>query len=289
MGDASKRSTRAAASERTECTPKSGKGTPKAKDEEHEFQDFVRTSLLDNKSALENVVQKLNMVLANQAALENRLSELEPKVDQNSKDIKDINDCKEFDSQRISANEKSVEDLQQVSITQSREMQNMTSQINSLQSQVLDMQRYTRGFNIRVIGVDETEDEVCLNKVSEILAEKFGIHSAIENAHRTGPPRTDRPRQIIARFYSRFTRRTVMRSAREKLQNTNIRFVDDLTQKDLEEKIRLKPLMTELYNQNKKPRFIQGRLFANNRAVTQEEIRAFFDKWMDQNVIILVT
>ena len=69
-----------------------------------------------------------------------------------------------------------------------------------------------------------------------------------------------------------------MRSAREKLQNTNIRFVDDLTQKDLEETNRLKPLMTESYNQNKKPRFIQGRLFANNRAETQEEIRAFFDK-----------
>ena len=68
-----------------------------------------------------------------------------------------------------------------------------------------------------------------------------------------------------------------MVSAREKLQGTGIRFVDDLIPADLEEKKRLKPLMTDLYNKNMKPRFIQGRLYVNRQLVSQNEIKAFFD------------
>ena len=68
-----------------------------------------------------------------------------------------------------------------------------------------------------------------------------------------------------------------MVSAREKLQGTGIRFVDDLIPADLEEKKRLKPLMTDLYNKNMTPRFIQGRLYANRQLVSQNEIKAFFD------------
>ena len=68
-----------------------------------------------------------------------------------------------------------------------------------------------------------------------------------------------------------------MASAREKLQGTGIRFTDDLTAVDLEEKKRLKPLMADLYHKNMKPRFIQGRLYANRQLVSQEQIKAFFD------------
>ena len=56
MGDSVKCFTRAAVSARAESTLKSGKGASKAKDEENEFQKFVRNSLLDDKSAPENKV-----------------------------------------------------------------------------------------------------------------------------------------------------------------------------------------------------------------------------------------
>ena len=66
-----------------------------------------------------------------------------------------------------------------------------------------------------------------------------------------------------------------MRSSKERLRNTGLRFVDDLTQKELEEKRRIKPLMDELYSENKRPRFINGRLYAEGRAVLRETIDSF--------------
>ena len=66
---------------------------------------------------------------------------------------------------------------------------------------------------------------------------------SIENAHRVGQSSGGKPRQIIARFYSRVTRRLVMTSAREALAGTGFRLVDDLTPKDLEAKRRVLPYM----------------------------------------------
>ena len=66
-----------------------------------------------------------------------------------------------------------------------------------------------------------------------------------------------------------------MTSARENLQNTGMCFIDDLTHKDLDEKRRLKPLMDKLYNENKRPRFLNGRLYDEGRAVSRETINSF--------------
>ena len=84
-----------------------------------------------------------------------------------------------------------------------------------------------------------------------------------------------KPRQMIARFYSRATRTDAMISSRERLGNTGLRFVDDLTQKDLEEKRRIKHLMDKLFAEKKRPRFVNGRLYAEGRAVSRETINSF--------------
>ena len=59
-----------------------------------------------------------------------------------------------------------------------------------------------------------------------------------------------------------------MISSRERLRNSGLCLVDDLTQKDLDEKRCIKPLMDKLYAENKHPRFINGRLYAEGRAVS---------------------
>ena len=280
MGDDSKRSMRSSVVEhgnpQTEKKAR-GKDSHISSSSDNDFQDFVRKSLTSNKSALDDVAQKLNQVLANQTALENRLTDLEPKVVKNSSDIRDITQSLDFESDRVTTVEKTISVMQQELNAQSRELHTMSTAMVNLQSQVLDLERYTRGYNIRIFGVNESQGEVCKEKVDRILADKFAVESAIENAHRTGKAESGRPRPIIARFYSRFTRRAVMRVAKEKLHNTNIRFVDDLTKTDLEEKNRLKPFMAELYEKGKKPRFVQGRLYSNNTLITQNEIKTFFD------------
>ena len=144
----------------------------------------------------------------------------------------------------------------------------MTSDLNSLE-------RYTRSFNFRILGLPESEGENCIDSVRQILKDKFDIEAlVIENAHLVGISHSDKPRQMIARFYSCATRRDVI-SSRERLRNTGLRFVDDLTHKDLEEKRRIKPMMDKLYSDNKRPTFINGRLYAEGRAVSRETINSF--------------
>ena len=93
-----------------------------------------------------------------------------------------------------------------------------------METDLNSLERYTRSFNFRILGLPERKDENCVDSVHQILKDKFGIATTvIENAHRVGLSRDDKLRQMIARFYSRATRRAVMTSAREnssKYRNT---------------------------------------------------------------------
>ena len=90
-----------------------------------------------------------------------------------------------------------------------------------------------------------------------------------------GKAQQDKPRHIIARFYSRVTRSTVMRTTRTNLRDSPLRFVDDLTKEDLLEKQRVRPLMDELFKTNRCPSFRNGKLYAEGRPVSEGEINTF--------------
>ena len=94
----------------------------------------------------------------------------------------------------------------------------------------------------------EVDGESCINVVETVLREKFAVADGkIQYVHRTGKPTKDRPRHIIARFYSRDVRGDVMRAARKKLENTPLRLIDDLRGEDMAAKLRVRPFMEELY------------------------------------------
>ena len=138
------------------------------------------------------------------------------------------------------------------------------------------LQRYTCSFNVRILGMPEEKDENCVESVERLFAEHFDVpNGSIENAHCVGNSDAGKPRQMIAQFHSRATRRVVMVATRETVANTRLHVIDDLTQKDLETKRRVLPLMEKLYTENKKPRFANGRLFSNGKPVPQATIDAF--------------
>ena len=76
--------------------------------------------------------------------------------------------------------------MQQELNTQSRGLHTMSTAMANLQSQDLDLERYTRGYTIRIFGVNASQGEVCKEKVDRILADKFAVESTIENALRYG-------------------------------------------------------------------------------------------------------
>ena len=87
-----------------------------------------------------------------------------------------------------------------------------------------------------------------------------------------------RVNSLYNRLYSRSTRRSVMAVAREKLAETGVRIIDDLTPRDMEAKKRVIPLMNKLYSDKQKPRFVNGKLYSNGKLVPQETIDAFLSQ-----------
>ena len=222
---------------------------------------------------------KMDTLLAGQSALERRCEGLEARVDVNSADIKDIKESLNFDSTTLKDNSVEIETMKKQLKEQERELVCSRQLITILDNEMNNLQRYTRGFNIRILGMAEDENEDCVASVDNLLKDYFDISGfPIENAHRIGKRIAGKPRHMIARFHSRATRRSVMAVARDKLAGTTFRITDDLTARDLEAKKRVIPLMNKLYSDNQKPRFVNGRLYSNGKLVPQEAIDAFLSK-----------
>ena len=145
-------------------------------------------------------------MLPDETALENRLTELERKVVKNLSDIRDTTQSLDFEFERLKRAKTlsvlCISVMQQELNAQSRELHAMSTAMANLQSQFLDLKIYTRLYNIRIFGVNESQSDMCKEKMDSILADKFAVQSAIENAHQT-----DKAESIIDRFYNRFTRR----------------------------------------------------------------------------------
>ena len=85
-----------------------------------------------------------------------------------------------------------------------------------LQKKLEHLERYSRDYNIRVIGVDDENGEDCMAIVLNYVS-LLGLEDAtgeVENAHRSGRKREDKPRHIIAKLYSRPFKRTLLQVPR---------------------------------------------------------------------------
>ena len=101
------------------------------------------------------------------------------------------------------------------------------------------LERYSRDFNIRVVGVVEQDGEDCLLIIQNYLTLLGfdGDLGKIENAHHTGRKREEKPRNIIVKLYSRPLKRVLLRVAenQESKQALNgVRIVEDFTPYDFE-------------------------------------------------------
>ena len=171
-----------------------------------DFEDFVRNSLAAMGT-------KLDTLIAGQAVLERKVNSLGTKVNSNTTQINDIIKSVDFESEKSQDNANQIQELK-IQLQQ-RESQ-LDSAFYTISSDLNSLERYTRLFNFRILGLRESEVENCINSVRQILKDKFDIEApVIENAHRVGISRGDKPCQMIARFCSWATRRDVIISSRE--------------------------------------------------------------------------
>ncbi|KAJ8019400.1 hypothetical protein HOLleu_42041 [Holothuria leucospilota] len=135
----------------------------------------------------------------------------------------------------------------------------------------LKAERYSRSYNLRFRGIAEKQDENPIAEVQNILRNHLKLdNTIIENAHRVGQRRPNKPRHIIAKLLYRPQRQEVLTSARRSLANTAFFITEDLTQEDFKTKARLRPLMDKAFKEGKRPRFRNGQLFVNGEPYIEQ-------------------
>ena len=149
---------------------------PTAKSDE--FVSFVR-------SALNSINVKMDSVLSSQANFEKKLTDMDTRVTDLTKSIN-------FNADNISDQNQSVTVLQKALTDVTRDLQSATVTIAKLENKSNRAERHSRSFNVRLPGVREVDGENCVNRVEQILLDKFGLKgNIIENAHRTGKRSAD--------------------------------------------------------------------------------------------------
>ena len=102
--------------------------------------------------------------------------------------------------------------------TLERELDKHAKNVGLLQERLLQMERYSRQYNLRFFNIPEDSSEDCIKKLQSILSDDLGIETSIENAHKIGGPRAvdgADPRPITAKFIYRPERFCVSQRKRD--------------------------------------------------------------------------
>ena len=206
---------------------------------------------------------------AGQVKVESSLEALGSKLETQQSEIRDLQESFSFFSAELSTINDRSTTLRHEITEQQVTMEAQREKIENLQHLLNESQRFSRGFNLRFVGIPEEKDpqkENCIHKIEQLIEDHLKITVDIENAHRTGRPDPNggKPRHIIAKFLRRPQRMNILRQ-KNALKNAQILVFEDLIFSDLESRRTLRPAAQEAYNRGQKVRFIKGDLFVDGR------------------------
>lgn len=240
-----------------------------------------KKTMCDDESAMSaEVMQELKSMRSElcgqMAQLSDRLSKIEcvvSKIDEIDKIVSKVLQIEESAAEM----KESLESLN----TRVGELENKTGDSERLFqktnqeffTRIMNLERYSRDYNIRIIGVEEEEGEDCITILHNYLA-TLGfqdVAAEVENAHRTGKRNENgRPRHIIAKLYSRPFKRRLLQIAKtpdKKAMLNGVRFVEDFTHNDFEARKKALPIMQKAFEEGKKVKFTKGKLYVEGIAV----------------------
>ncbi|KAF0287561.1 hypothetical protein FJT64_014026 [Amphibalanus amphitrite] len=118
--------------------------------------------------------------------------------------------------------------------TRDREIEQLRAQLSAAQNDVDSLEQYSRRNSLMITGLPESARESTDALVID-LAKAAGVTVTVadlDRSHRVGPPRRDRPRQIIAKFVA-FNKRQELLEARTNLRAGRVQQHPILTQQVL--------------------------------------------------------
>ena len=224
--------------------------------------DILRNDL---RSMVSDIHSKLDKVILNQESLLQRVNTIENRQTEVENALSFTND--------------SVEELQQVATSTSSiskiqpQLQEVVKRLEKVEHNSLQLERYSRSFNLRFGGISEQPSELpshAIQAVKEILADTFHLPDVtIEHAHRTGMKSShasaDNPRHIIAKCIYRPEKLSIVRQAKKALQGTEMFVMQDLPLVDAAKKRSLCATMKQAYDKGQKVVFRNGNLFIDGK------------------------
>ena len=154
---------------------------------------------------------------------------------------------------------------------------------NKTYSKILNIERYTRDYNVRLVGIEETPKEDAKKVIAKYISkhallgdqkQETDILKDIEIAHRTGKRPKNGHRHIIARFYSRPQRNDLLRMFRtvkdKSQQSLGYYFTADMPQEDYEMKRKARNQMKTAYENQQKVKFRKGQLIIEGKVIPIE-------------------
>lgn len=225
------------------------------------LRDDIAAMLNDLKSDI-NI--KLDRVILNQQKLLDRLSIVENKQTEMETALTFTTDTVDQLQQDVDRTTGTVHEMAPL-------LDQTCKRVEELESNILQLERYSRNFNPRFCGIPEKENVSespadVLEKIKQILQDYFHLPDVkIENAHRIGKHNLSKPRHILVKFLCRPEKQVILSSARKVFHGTQFYLMQDLPFADLKKKHALKDVMKQAYDNNKKPVFRNGKLFIDGK------------------------
>ncbi|XP_071943437.1 uncharacterized protein [Antedon mediterranea] len=184
----------------------------------------------------------------------------------------DSMEAKQLDMEKsITFTSDSINDLEKKVTTYDSEMKDISTTLETEKKKILNLERYSRSFNLRFGGITEEPNEDATKKIKELLNKTLNLNDiVIETAHRTGKPSTisGKPRHIIVKFIYRPQRFEVLRRAKSIMKNSEMFVLEDMPVADIIKKRGLREVMKKAYEEGKKTVFRNGNLYINGKMYT---------------------
>ena len=230
--------------------------------------EVTPAQLLRHLKKMEKTLQDLQ---TGQNKVETKLEAISMKLEQQDDEIRDLKKAMNYLSEEITSQTQSLNSCKEELHQQQEVANDQQMRLDTLQKLLDDSQRYSRGYNLRFLGIPEEEDpknENCIDKIDKLLQSQLNLHTDIENAHRTGRSINGRPRHIIVKFLRRPQRYAVLRQ--RNMFKEGILVFEDLIPADLAARRKVKDVASEATRQGKRIKYVKGDLFIEGRRYVPE-------------------
>ena len=209
----------------------------------------------------------------NTEALE-KLNSLHTQVDDLDAQVQDL-DCKVqalepkvVNLETLVSEQKDIISSQNEEIIQLKNRMKKIEQDSSrIDEERLDLERYSRSFNLRLSGIKEEDNEkpeASIKKVKDVIKKVTGLDAGVEFGHRIGAKREGVNRTIIFKLYSRVVVHALLQK-RKDFFTAKFPLHRDLPKIDLTNKLKHAALMQQKYENGDKVAFVRGHWHVNGR------------------------